>query len=472
MSIIKRRLIISIILILVILGVTFVVLKKVQGLRKKPEKKSMNQRISVYSAVISKPEDIRMIVTGFGTVVPAKTFSIIPEVSGRAERVSDRFKNGNFVKNGEKIVEIDRQKYDIKYRTQQASIEKLQAELIQLEQEKKNSENSLKIALEEKNIQEREFKRHKNLIKTKSISSTQLDSSNLLYVKSLSALQNIQNTLATLPLKIEILKKQIQIEKIKLEEFSVNLENTLIYSPFDGIVNADTVETNEFVTAGKSIGSIYSIDAVEIPVSFDLKEAMWAMSFKKSSPDDNEFKNFTNITERFGKLEVRIMGIRTDYVWPAQVIRADSQVDPLTRTIRVIAGVKDPFKLVKKSQGPPLKPGVFARVDFSGRVLKECHKLPALAVDGDNRVFVLVPESEVSRKSDKGTGHKETKKQDAYISGTLGIKKVEIARRKDEWVYITKGLLNGEIVLITPIAAPVEGMRIKVQITLLEGGQQ
>jgi multidrug efflux pump subunit AcrA (membrane-fusion protein) len=480
MSLFKKRVVISFILIFVISLAAFSALKIMKSMQKKPARKASIQNAAIYSAVKAVPDDHVMKVQGFGTVVPSKTVSLIPEVSGRAQWVNDNFKKGSFLEKGEKIIEIDKTKYDIQYRTQKAAIDRLQSELALLRQEKTNLEKNHEILARELEIQEREFKRHQNLIKTKAISSAQLDASNLQYIKSQSAEQTVKNSLAVLPVRIEILEKQIVIEKTKLEDFARNLENTIIYNPFDGLVKTDLVEQGELVSAGKSIGSVYSIKEVEVPVSFDLQEAMWAMNFK-NPPGRACIDNFTNISDRFGKLEVRVMGVRSDQVWPALVVRADPEVDPLTRTMRIIAGIKDPFKLVMQSKGPPLKPGVFVSVDFFGKVLKGSYQIPAFAVTEADEVMVLVPHKSAGDKAagnagaaDKGAGNKAAgdkapaskapanKDAGLIISGTLDIRKVEIARRYSESVFITKGLDNGEMVIITPVASPVQGMKIRV----------
>ncbi|MDZ7811508.1 MAG: hypothetical protein U5L11_17455 [Arhodomonas sp.] len=48
--------------------------------------------------------------------------------------------------------------------------------------------------------------------------------------------------------------------------------------------------------------------------------------------------------------------------WPARVTRIASGMDPVTRTMRVVVTVDEPYRKAQPPERPPLQPGMYARV--------------------------------------------------------------------------------------------------------------
>ncbi|MEX0742082.1 MAG: hypothetical protein WD079_04735, partial [Phycisphaeraceae bacterium] len=86
----------------------------------------------------------------------------------------------------------------------------------------------------------------------------------------------------------------------------------------------------------------------------------------------------------------------------------------------------------------PLMPGAFVQVAMQGRGLEGVIAVPRYAIHGENRVWVADDE------------------------GRLRVREVVVVRRERDRVFISEGVSQGEQVILSPIGAVTEGMRVRV----------
>ena len=101
--------------------------------------------------------------------------------------------------------------------------------------------------------------------------------------------------------------------------------------------------------------------------------------------------------------------------------------------IHVVVRVDKPY-----ARKPPLILGLFVTVDIEGREIEKAAIIPRGALHQGNVVWVLDQESR------------------------LRFRKVEVARIQGDEVLVTKGLADGEAVVITPLKAVTDGMRVRM----------
>jgi hypothetical protein len=94
---------------------------------------------------------------------------------------------------------------------------------------------------------------------------------------------------------------------------------------------------------------------------------------------------------------------------------------------------------------PPLLPGTFVDVRIAGRTLSDAIAVPRHTVHEGDTVWVA-------------------------DGSTLRIREVEIARADRETAYITGGIEAGERIVVTPLDAVSNGMRIRTTEAPVEGG--
>jgi hypothetical protein len=117
------------------------------------------------------------------------------------------------------------------------------------------------------------------------------------------------------------------------------------------------------------------------------------------------------------------------------VIRLLSDIDPGGAMARLLVSVKDPLALLPENKGKPvLLLGALVDVEIQGGILESVIPLQREWLRDGTFVWVLTEDS------------------------TLEIQRVTLSFRGEEQVCVVEGLEDGQRIVLTDIAAPVEGM--------------
>ena len=122
-------------------------------------------------------------------------------------------------------------------------------------------------------------------------------------------------------------------------------------------------------------------------------------------------------------------------VWDGKVVRMEARVDTASRMVPVVIAVADPFKT---SNGQfPLMPGSFVEVEIEGRLIEGVVPIPRHALREGNTVWVVSDER-------------------------IQIRPVEVARSDLRSVYVSHGLNEGDLVVVSTLEVVTEGMIVRV----------
>jgi multidrug efflux pump subunit AcrA (membrane-fusion protein) len=117
------------------------------------------------------------------------------------------------------------------------------------------------------------------------------------------------------------------------------------------------------------------------------------------------------------------------------VVRTEGEIDPKTRMVHVIARVDDPY--ARSEDRPPLAVGLFVEAQVFGRETEGVVKVPRAAMRGTDQLLA------------------------ADAEDRLRFRRVEVVRAGRNEVVIRSGLEPGDRVIVSPIEAAVEGMRVR-----------
>ncbi len=223
--------------------------------------------------------------------------------------------------------------------------------------------------------------------------------------------------------QLEAAKARLEAAKAKVEKARLDLERTVIKAPFTGLVVETGVELGQYVSPGKVLAKVYEAKAVEVKVALEEHVLPWVMI-----PDFNVRKKGSQ-----AKVYLRL---DREYLFRGRVVRAAAKVEEKTRLLDVFVRVPHPFQ-----SRPPLLPGFFVRVEFLGRKLKDVFVLPRgiLSLEDGRWIVWIVKNERLIRRQ---------------------VEPIYFA--KDE-VIIKKGLNPGEQVVVSPLAGPVPGMKVRVR---------
>jgi len=234
-------------------------------------------------------------------------------------------------------------------------------------------------------------------------------------------------------------KPQLADAEAKLEAAEANynvvklaLERTEIRAPFNGLLSSKNVDLGQFLNNGTNVGKLYSTDMVEVRLpmsSKDLAQFDFAgLKTGKTQPD-------VTLTGRFADQESR---------WKGKIVRTEGLFDTKTRIMYVVAQLSGD-QLLSVNEKYPISIGQFVAAEVEGRAFDKVFKLPRAVLRQGNQVLVV----------DK--------------DNTLRTRMVTVVESNREFVVISEGLKEGDIVCESQLGVHVDGLL--VQHELGAGGQ-
>ncbi len=332
-------------LVAIILSGGIVITKKL--IATKPKIKKVRPREAIHGVMVRRvrPGSVEMVVGGDGTVSPSKMIDIVPQVSGKAVYVSERFQRGLRFREGELLIKIEDSDYLAALAGAGADLKAREARLTQLKEESKEAK--------------REW-------------------------------EDLNPGTAPPPLlikqpEIEAAEAAVDAARAAIERARLDLQRTEIRAPFSGVVLQDNLDTGQYLRAGQPVGKIFSDEQVEVKVYLNERDVGYI-----AIPGFNTRSS----TGSSAEVETDIGG--KPHKWTGHVVRAEP-VDEKTRTIPVVVVVNDPYGSL-----PPLSVGSFVRVKIRGRAIENAVRIPKEAVqwteEGLPFVWVVGKESMLNRR--------------------------------------------------------------------------
>ena len=223
--------------------------------------------------------------------------------------------------------------------------------------------------------------------------------------------------------KASLSSAQAQLTKAKRDQ-----GKSALRAPFDAIVRSVSVEVGQLATQSTRLATLVAIDRYWIEVSVPVANLAHLdipginVAGLRGSPA-------RVILDAGPSLQVE----RNGYIE-----RLLSDVDSRGRMAKLLIAVEDPLALGADiaNRPLPLLLGSFVQVALDGQPIADAVRLPRTALVDDSYVWLVV-------------------------DGKLSRREVKVVWRDRDSV-IARGLKSGEAVLVTPLAAPTEGLEVIV----------
>ncbi|PLX72331.1 MAG: efflux RND transporter periplasmic adaptor subunit [Desulfuromonas sp.] len=228
--------------------------------------------------------------------------------------------------------------------------------------------------------------------------------------------------------QLKAAKAQVASARSMVEQAELDLARTKVYAPFNCYVRSEQVDIGQYLRAGTAVAKVAGTDEVEIVVPIPLEEQVWLQIPGES-------------TQGAGSTaQVHMQLGEKRFEWSGRISRSLGEVDPQNRMAKVVVAVSDPFGgSVDGEDRTGLKPGMFVGVTLHGDVLDGVIAIPRQSLRDNDTVWTVTDDDR------------------------LKIEKVEIIRRERQEILIASGIEPGARVVLTGLAAAVDGMLLRPQ---------
>jgi multidrug efflux pump subunit AcrA (membrane-fusion protein) len=416
---------------------------------------------------VVKAEKRRFAATaiGYGTAVPARTWTSLAEVSGTIKKIHPKLESGNRVEAGELLVEIDDRDYQLRVAQREADLDSARAKADELSENEKADRVSLGIEEELLLVANTELKRIDRLRETNAASRSEQDTAQSDLLRQTQSVQSLRNVLAILPTRIAAARAAVSTAEARLEEARRELARTKIVAPFGGRLSGVTIEPDQVISQATRLFDLLDVDTIQIEAKFSPSQILQMLRVFRSDPTSPVESTLAN-TIGSGSFDahVTLRSGRSELQWPATPLRLAESVDPVTRTLGIIVAVDNSAAIpaagesevadtaeaglpggdLKETYGLEfsganrvmrLHPGLYCEVKLTSVSLQESILIPATAVDGDF-VYVVTAENRMQRRE------------------------VAVTYSVDQDVVISVGLDEGELVVLRPPVPAIDGMLV------------
>lgn len=287
------------------------------------------QQKTLVETVLARPSSARAMVSGMGTVVPARETVLRPRVSGNVVAMSQDFTPGGIVKNGDELMRIDPDDYRIALEKRLSELQKAKADLA-LEQGRQE-------------IARREIE----LLRQASpgdVSGTEL------------ALRKPQ---------LDQALADVALAEADLAQARLDLDRTVIHAPFNALVLERNVNLGSKVDASDALATLVGTDAYWIEVTVPLDSLKFLDMTLQGAP--------AAVHSQLGGES-----------WAGRVLRMTGTLDEDSRMAALLVAVDDPLT----SGTVPLVLNDYVKVDIQGRELDNVYELPRSALRRGETVWV------------------------------------------------------------------------------------
>jgi biotin carboxyl carrier protein len=313
-----------------------------------------------------------------------------------------------------------------------------------------NTEELIKLADEDCQLQKNQLERMQSLFKRKTANETELENAMKLELTARNSRQTLRNQLSTLAQQKITKQATEKLFEAQLQRAKADVQRCSVESPLQGRIVDDSVEEGDYVKSGDVLVNISDGSRMEVKCQLRGEEYAWVMQQPQTTDQSSDSPETATVFDP-GKpppVECEIIfefeGVET--IWKGYISRFEgSGIDRDTRTIPCRILVEEPYKsYVNGSAGgratispPSLVSGMFVGVRIKIESPVPLLQLPIDAVRPRGEIWVN-RDDHLERVADISVIH--TEGQTAFV-------------RADG-----SGLQVDDRVVVSPLAVVKDGM--------------
>jgi RND family efflux transporter MFP subunit len=386
-----------------------------------------------------EPETVRPVKTMVVTAGDEPHVRIFPgkaEASKKAELafqvpgllVKFNVEEGKQVKKGELIGQLRQDEFEVRLKVREAQLDSARADLTALQagdrpEQQRRLDAQLRQAEATLNNARTEVDRYRRLLAQNAISRQEFDRVSTDFRVAQEELEAAREarkkgTVARSE-DLEAKKAEVRGLEARVVEANIQLQDSTLRAPFDGVIAQRFVEANQNITAKQPIVKFQDTDEIEVVV--DVPEVVMAADLRSADI-------LRLLAEFAGEPGV---------AFPVYITEIAQRADPATRTFRVRTAMKAP-------PGANILPGMTARVTTTYR---------RAGILGGR---ILVPLSAVYRDADG--------EQVVWVIGskqTALRRTVKLGEATGDRIEIVEGLKPGDRIAVAGVTFLRDGMKVR-----------
>ena len=390
-SVDKKSKILRIVLPLLIIGLAVLGAQGLMILGPTVPKVSKKVKPTFVEVLTARVRDEQTVIAAYGTVQGHQRLIVQPEISGRVVKLNPRLVIGETLNNGAALLQIDPRDYQIAVNEQRASLAK--------------AEFDLKMELGNQAVAKREW----NLLNP-----------------SAGEVNTLSRQLALRRPHLKEKRIALAAAKSRLRGAQLNLQRTVLRTPFNALVLNESVEISQLINPQSSVATLVGTDEFRVQVSVPIQQVEGIAFPGAGHPQGSPVRV---IRERGGGEPVVRQGT---------VVELLGDVTENGRMAQVLVAVADPLELAKPAQvRRPLLLGEYVRVEIQGPELHDVIVLPRDVIREGSRVWVKNAENQ------------------------LDVRPVDVVLSRKETVVIGRGLRDGEEIITSQVPAAIPGLPLQ-----------
>ncbi|WP_200762369.1 efflux RND transporter periplasmic adaptor subunit [Nitrosophilus alvini] len=346
----------------------------------------IEKRALLVETIKPKISDCNVRLEMYGKVIPYRSLELTSRVSSQITKLNSRLIPGEMFKKGEVLIELDTADFILAAAQKKADIAKAEYELEVELNRQKSAKKEFELFAEEVSEREKSF-------------------------------------IYRIP-HIKAAEEKLAAAKAAYKKALLDIERCTIKAPFDCVILSVDVAKGEVVNSSKRLLLLARADRFWIDVTL--------------SPEKLKYIDIPGYNSKKGS----VASVRHSF-WPktaksvsVKVISLKKEVDNGSKMANILLEAKDPLGI--ETEGAKLLLNSFVEVEIEGKTIKECAKIPRVALRASDTIWVYTKEK------------------------LLDIRKTEVLWKDKKFAYIkAKDLNDGEMVITSNIETPVEGMRLR-----------
>ena len=229
--------------------------------------------------------------------------------------------------------------------------------------------------------------------------------------------------------QLEDARASVAAAEASVERATRDLQRADVVAPYAGRVRTKNVDIGQYVRVGDTLATVYAVDVAEIRLPLPDDELAYLdlpLSYRgvqqQARPDVTLRATFAGET----------------HAWNGRIVRTESEIDSVSRMVHAIAEVADPYAPGPNPNRPPLAVGMYVEAEIRGRTARDVAVLPRQALRGREQMLMVTPDDRLTFRT------------------------VDVLRTSTESVIVRAGLQAGELVVISPLDTPTDGMRVQL----------